>query len=393
MAWIARRWSYTVTICAVVTFGVRSHADEVCQRNPNPVCIVDWAASMPGATATRVYRSDAVRIRLRLDLLEDAHRLAAATPGGENFDPLVLAELQARSGRKLEPNSTFESVRDAFEAWLDEIEARNRPLRGYINPALALMRYQEVADAQRRSGRVADARETARRAIARAWSFHRRDPKAMSNRDVARSLAIFGVVYQRAGDREAARAALAAAEALIPAGIEAAEYLDAYREIARLRAVLDDTAPLRESMSALVREIEVWAKDAPSEQVRLSLDVLADIAEVLREANDREGARQILNASSTFERKAAEGGYPAAPSGGKLRLLIANDDWQGASAALLPRLRSLGPLGDQSLEHLAIAQAQRGALKEAVETALRASRSWSQANILRLAALAATAEK
>ena len=353
--------------------------------------MIDWAAA-----EARYLRGYRVVIRLRMDQVEAARRIVVESRDPEGIAAhATLAELQARTGERWVPEASFTNVRGSFDLALREPHAR-------VGEWLA--KYQELADAQRRAGEIAGARETARSGIAQVHALHRRDDKTMRTEDLAKHIAIFGRVYLRAGDRAAALAALAEAEglapikpaefeALDPVGGRMAANLQAYPEIGRLRVALAETEPHQAMLAAFAERVDAVARVVKGKDAAALVFILDDIAVAQADGGDREAAlRTIAQAKALEARLARDGVATAWLEFRLLRSLTAAGDWAAVNAAILPQLGKMGPGGDGYLEGLAQAQAMRGALKESVETAMRASPD-HRAHVLGQAALAATQER
>jgi hypothetical protein len=382
-----RRWLLLGILCAAVPSLTR--ADEACRRNPEPVCVIDWAAAGAARENAQGYARARLLVRLRTGRLEEAQALAPQI-AAKLEDNLLLLELQARTGGPDAARAGLDRLRSRYEQFLDKPSS---------SVDLVLPDYLPIADAQRRGGVTGDAQDTARRAagFVQAWQARRAADPAIAL-EAAKLLAEIGAVQLRAGDRGGASASLALAERLAPLADDPAKARDSladgfatFRGRARLSRAIGQAEPLRARLALLAARAREDAGGATGTRLRGLHWLIAKVAALQAYAGDRAAAQTSTEAAKDLSRILIDDGAPAPDL---TQLLfdahLALGDWASARAVIAvegqERVRAY------LLELLVEAQVEQGQLKDAVETALTAAPE-KQAHLLRQAALAATAER
>lgn len=382
-----RRWLLLGMLCAAVPSLTR--ADEACRRDPEPVCVIDWAAASAARENAQGYARARLLVRLRLGRLEDAQAFAPQI-AARREDNLLLLELQARTGAPDEARAAFARLRSRYEPFLDKPAS---------SVDLVLPDYLPIADAQRRAGASRDAQETLRRAagFVQAWQARQAADPAIAL-EAAKLFAEIGALQLRVGDRDGASASLASAERLAPLADDPAKARDSladgfatFRALARLSRAMGRAEPLRARLAMLVARAREDARGATGARLRGLHWLIAKVAALQAYAGDRAAARTSTEAAKDLSRILADDGASATDLAEVVfDAHLAIGDWATAREAAArqgqDRLRAY------LVELLVEAQAEQGQLGAAVETALTASPE-NRGHLLRQAALAATAER
>lgn len=380
----------TAAMSVAALIAMPALADEACRRNPEPVCVIDWAAASADRESAQGHVRTRLLVHLRLGRIDRAQSLASQVRARPD-ENILLLELQARSGGGDVARAMINRVRDRYEEFLNKPDST-------VN--LMLPDYLPIIDAQRRSGAPADAQETARRAVGfvQAWQARQASDPAIA-REAAKLLAEVGAAQLRAGDRAQAAASLVSVDRLAPlAQDNPSEALDslidnfaAFRAMARLSRALSQTEALRARLSSLAARATTASGATKGTDARGLYALLAQVAALQGYAGDREAGSKTMAAAKDAARKLAGEGIPESELAPRLYdAHLALGDWASAHAVIA--LERQDRMRAYLLELLVEAQAEQGQLKDAVETALTAAPQ-NRAHLLRQAALAATAER